>query len=145
MINVKRALLLLPLYVAAMITIDVVFKSAHVNAAKPVPVWMVAGFIGSTIIVVGVGIWYFTRRAAGKVSQKREHAYIAILVGVMVSGFVGDIVSGIAGLFMGGKSLWVMAPSYALAYVVLLWTITFTAKALSNRVDNVDDRSGSSH
>lgn len=26
--------------------------------------------------------------------------------------------------------MWVMVPSYALAYVVLLWTIAFTAKAL---------------
>lgn len=53
--------------------------------------------------------------------------------------------SGVAGLFMGGKSLWVMVPSYALAYVVLLWTIAFTAKALDGGAGNVDQRSGSAH
>ncbi|ETB22506.1 hypothetical protein O973_07025 [Mycobacterium avium subsp. avium 11-4751] len=58
---------------------------------------------------------------------------------------VGDTVSGVAGLFMGGKSLWVMVPSYALAYVVLLWTIAFTAKALDGGAGNVDQRSGSAH
>lgn len=144
MINLKRAVLLLPLYVAAMITVDIVFNSAHVSPTKPLPVWIVVGFIASAIIVVAVGIWYFTQRSAGKVTPKREHAYIAIMAGVVVSGFVGDTVSAIAGLFMGGKSLWVMAPSYALAYVVLLWTIAFTARALDNRSGNVDDRSGSS-
>lgn len=142
MINLKRAVLFLPLYVAAMITVDIVFKSAHVSPTKPLPVWIVVGFIASAIVVVAVGVWYFTQRSAGKVTPKREHAYIAIVVGVMVSGFVGDTVSGIAGIFMGGKSLWVMAPSYALAYVVLLWTIAFTAKTLDNRAGNIDDHSG---
>lgn len=144
MINLKRAVLLLPVYVAAMITVDIAFKSAHVSASKPLPLWIVGGFIATSIAVVAVGIWYFTQRSAGNVTQKREHTYIAIMVGVMVSGFIGDTVSGIAGLFMGGKSLWVMAPSYALAYVVLLWTIAFTAKVLDNRSGNIDDRSGSS-
>lgn len=144
MINLKRAVLLLPLYVAAMITVDIVFKSAHISPTKPLPVWIVVGFIACAIIVVAVGIWYFTQRSAGKVTPKREHAYIAIMAGVVVSGFVGDIVSAVAGLFMGGKSLWVMAPSYALAYVVLLWTIVFTARALDNHsTGDVDDRSRS--
>ncbi|ORA07661.1 hypothetical protein [Mycobacterium arosiense] len=143
MIDMKRAVFLLPVYIAAMIAVDIVFKSAHVNATKPLPVWTVAGFIGSAIIVVAVGIWYFTQRRAGKVTQKREHAYIAVMAGVMVSGFVGDALSDMAGLFMGGKSLWVMAPSYALAYIVLLWTTAFTAKVLDNRAGNIDDRSGS--
>lgn len=144
MINMKRAVLFLPLYVAAMITVDIVFKSAHISPSKPLPVWIVAGFIASAIIVAAVGIWYFTQRTAGNITQKREHTYLAIMVGVMVSGFVGDTVSGIAGLFMGGKSLWVMGPSYALAYVVLLWTIVFTAKVLDSRTGNIDDRTGSS-
>jgi hypothetical protein len=144
MINLKRAVLFLPLYIAAMITVDIVFKSAHVSPTKPLPVWIVAGFIASAIIVAAVGIWYFTQRSAGKITQKREHAYAAIMVGVMVSGFVGDTVSGIAGLFMGGKSLWVMAPSYAVAYVVLLWTTVLTAKVLDSRGGNVDERTGSS-
>jgi hypothetical protein len=140
MINTKRALLLLPVYVAAMIAVEMLFHSAHLNASKSVPGWMVAGFIVSALIVVAVGIWYFTQRAAGKVPQKREHAYIALLVGVMASGVVGDAVSGVAALFMGGKSVWVMAPSYALAYVVLLWATVLTMKALDSRTGGVDER-----
>lgn len=145
MINLKRAVLLFPVYIAAMIAVDVVFKSAHIAPSKPLPVWIVAGFIASAIVVVAVGIWYFTQRRSSKVTRKREHAYIAIMAGVAVSGFVGDTVSGVAGLFMGGKSLWVMVPSYALAYVVLLWTIAFTAKALDGGAGNVNERSGSAH
>lgn len=38
-----------------------------------------------------------------------------------------------------------MVPSYALAYVVLLWTIAFTVKALDGRAGNVDECSGSAH
>ncbi|ORB75830.1 hypothetical protein [Mycobacterium scrofulaceum] len=145
MINLKRAVLLLPVYIAAMITVDIVFKSAHITPSKPLPVWIVAGFIASAIVVVAFGIWYFTQRRSSKATQKREHAYIAIMAGVALSGFVGDTVSGVAGLFMGGKSLWVMVPSYALAYVVLLWSIAFTVKALDGRAGNVDERSGSAH
>jgi len=145
MINMKRAALLLPLYVAAMLTIDAVFHPFHRNVSKSVPAWIVVGFIASALVVVAVGIWYITRRAGGKIPQKREHAYIAILVGVVVSGFVGDTVSGIAAIFLGGRSLWVMAASYAVAYVVLLWVIAFTVKVLDGRTEDVDDRSGSPH
>jgi uncharacterized membrane protein YbhN (UPF0104 family) len=145
MINMKRAVLLVPLYVAAMLAVDAVFHPFHRNAGKSVPVWIVVGFIASALFVVAVGIWYITRRAGGKIPQKREHAYIAILVGVMVSGFVGDTVSGIAAIFLGGRSLWVMAASCAVAYVVLLWVIAFTVKVLDGRTGDVDERSGSPH
>ncbi len=145
MINLKRALLILPLYVAAMLAIDAVFHSAHLTSTKSVPVWMVAAFVASALAVAALGIWYFTRRAAGKVPQKREHAYIAILAGVVVSGWVGDALGGLAALFLGGKSVWVMAPSYVVAYVVLLWVIAWSLKVLDRRAGNVDDRSGSLH
>ncbi len=145
MINVKRAVLLLPLYVAAMLAIDAIFHSSHRNAGKSVPVWIVVGFIVSALAVVAVGIWYITRRAGGRIPQKREHAYIAILVGVVVSGYVGDALGGVAALLLGGKSVWIMAPSYAVAYVVLLWVIAFTVKVLDRRTGDVDDRSGSPH
>ncbi|ETA93651.1 hypothetical protein O984_08565, partial [Mycobacterium avium 05-4293] len=100
------------------------------------------GFIASAIAVVAVGIWYFTQRASGKISQKREHAYIALLVGVMASLFAGDVLGSIASLLLGGRSVWAMAPSYALSYVVLLWAIAWTSKALDSRAGNADDRSG---
>jgi len=145
MINTKRALLILPFFVAAMLAIDMVFDSAHLKASKSVPAWMVAGFIASALAGVAVGIWYVTRHASGKIRQKREHAYVAVLVGVMVSGFVGDALGGIAALFLGGKSVWVMVPSYALGYVVLLWTIAFTIKVLDgNDHDGAAQGSGNS-
>jgi hypothetical protein len=140
MINTKRAILILPFFVAAMLTIDLIFDSAHLKAAKAVPVWMIVGFVASALAVVVVGIWSVIRHAGGKIPQKREHAYIALLVGVMVSGFVGDALSGVTALLLGGKSVWTMAASYALAYVVLLWTMAFTMGALDRH-----DRSGSAH
>jgi hypothetical protein len=140
MINTKRAILILPFFVAAMLAIDLIFDSAHLNAGKAVPAWMIVGFIAAALAVVGVGIWSVTRHASGKIPQKREHAYIAIVVGVMVSGFVGDALSGIAALLLGGKSVWTMAASYAVAYVLLLWTIAFTMNVLDRH-----DHSGSAH
>lgn len=145
MINFKRAVVLLPVYVAAMITVDIVFKSAHVTPTGRLPVWIVGGFIASAILIVALGIWYFVRRDAGTITPKRENGYIAVIAGVGVAGFVGDSLSGVAGRFMGGKSLWVMAPSYAVAYVVLLWTIVLVTKSLGSRTDDVGDRTGSSH
>jgi hypothetical protein len=140
MINTKRAILILPFFIAAMLAIDLIFDSAHLKAGKAVPVWMIVGFVGSALAVVVVGIWLITRHASGKVPQKREHAYIAIVVGVMVSGFVGDALSGVAALLIGGKSVWTMAASYALAYVALLWTTAFTMKLLDRH-----GHSGSAH
>lgn len=140
-INIKRAVLILPLYVAALTAVDMVFHSTRVNPSKSVPVWIVVGFIASAIAVVAVGIWYFTQRASGKISQKREHAYIAPprrRNGVLA----GDVLGSIASLLLGGRSVWAMAPSYALSYVVLLWAIAWTSKALDSRAGNADDRSG---
>ncbi len=141
-INIKRAVLILPLYVVALTAVDMVFHSTRVNPSKSVLVWIVVGFIASAIAVVAAGIWYFTQRASGKISQKREHAYIALLVGVMASLFAGDVLGSIASLLLGGRSVWAMAPSYALSYVVLLWAIAWTSKALDSRAGNADDRSG---
>jgi hypothetical protein len=39
----------------------------------------------------------------------------------------------------------VMASSYSLAYVVLLWAIAFTVKVLDGRTGDVNDQNGSTH
>ncbi|PBJ47353.1 hypothetical protein BB734_22095, partial [Mycobacterium avium subsp. hominissuis] len=56
--------------------------------------------------------------------------------------FAGDVLGSMASLLLGGRSVWAMAPSYALSYVVLLWAIAWTSKALDSRAGNADDRSG---
>ena len=66
MINVKRAVLLLPLYVAAMLAIDAIFHSSYLNASKSVPAWEVVGFVASAFAVVAITIWYVTRRASAR-------------------------------------------------------------------------------
>ena len=48
---------------------------------------------------------------------------------------MGDALGGLAGLLLGGKSVWIMAPSYVVAYVVLLWVIAFTVKVLDGRAE----------
>jgi len=140
MINTKRAMLILPFFVAAMLAVDLIFDSAHFKAGKAVPFWLIVGFVASALAVVVVGIWVVTRHAGGKIPQKSEHAYIAIVAGLLVSGFVGDALSGVAALLLGGKSVWTMTASYALGYVALLWTIAFTMKLLGRH-----DHSGSAH
>lgn len=98
MINAKRILLYLPLYLVWAVTIDVLFDSASPPGSKSVPAWMTIGFVVSAVVVAGVVLWYLSRHAAGKVPQQRQHVYTALLVAIIVSGFVDDALKGAAWL-----------------------------------------------
>ena len=133
MIDVKRALLLLPFYIAGMLAIDALFNSGGSSANATIPPWMAIGFIASAVAVVAIAIWYVAQRSGSKFPQNRNHAYIGILVGVFVSGFVGDAVSGLTALLAGGGSFWVALPGYAASYAAFLVVFTSAAKALDRR------------
>lgn len=87
---------------------------------------------------------HLVRHPAGprKISRKPEHAYIAIVVGVVVSGWVGDMLASAAALLFGGYSVRALLPSYILSYAVLLWLIALTLKALDGQSGEVDDGPG---
>lgn len=136
MINTKRALLLLPLYLVAVIAVDVVFDSASPASSTSVPTWMVVGFIVSALAVAAIVLGYLVRRAGGKVPQQRHNAYMALLVAILVSGFVSDALKGLASLLLGGHPWWVLVPIYTIGYAVL-WAVLEYA---SNRFDRARPR-----
>lgn len=141
MINAKRILLYLPLYLVWAVTIDVLFDRASPPSSKSVPAWMTVGFIVSAVVVAGVVLWYLSRRASGKVPQQRQHVYTALLVAIIVSGFVDDALKGVAWLLLGDHPWWVLVPIYTLGYAACWAVLVLMVNWLEHRAD---DRSGSS-
>lgn len=140
MINAKRMLLFLPLYVVWAVTVDVWFDSASPPSSKSVPAWMTVGFLVSAVVVAGVVLAYLSRRATGNVPQQRHHVYVALFVAIIVSGFVADALKGVAWLLLGGHPWWVLVPIYTLGYAACLAVLVLMVNWLERRTD---DRSGS--
>lgn len=136
MINTKRALLFLPLYLAWVIAVDLLFDSASTASSTSVPMWMVVGFIVSAFAVAGVILWYLIKRASGQISIQREHTYTALLVAIVVSGFVSDALKGLATLLLGGHPWWVLIPAYTIGYAVCWVVLDYTATALRRRAQS---------
>lgn len=102
---------------------------------------MTVGFIVSAVVVAGLVLWYLSRRAAGKVPQQRQHVYTALLVAIVVSGFVDDALKGVAWLLLGGHPWWVLVPIYTLGYAACWAVLVLMVNWLEHRAD---DRSRSS-
>lgn len=66
--------------------------------------WMFVGFAVSVLAVAGVVFWYLIRRASGKVPEQRHHTYMALLVGIVVSGSMDDAMNAVAAVLLGGTS-----------------------------------------
>lgn len=141
MINAKRILLYLALYLVWAVTIDVLFDRASPPSSKSVPAWMTVGFIVSAVVAAGVVLWYLSRRAVGKVPQQRQHVYTAFLVAIIVSGFVDDALKGVAWLLLGRHPWWVLVPIYTVGYAACWAVLVLMVNWLEHRAD---DRSGSS-
>lgn len=140
-INTKRALLLLAPYLAWVIAVDLLFDSASPpDSNTSVPLWMVVGFVVSALAVAGVVLWYLIRRASGKVPEQRHHTYMAILVAVILSGFVDDALKGTTWLLLGGHPWWVLVPIYTVGYAVGWALLVYTANVLGRRDRSVDPR-----
>ncbi|ODR15023.1 hypothetical protein [Mycobacterium shimoidei] len=133
MINTKRALLLLPIYLVGMIAVDVLFDAASPASSTTVPMWMVVGFIICALAVAVIVLWYLVRRTSGKVPEQRHGAYMALLAAILVSGFVSDALKGVASLLLGGHPWWVLVPIYILGYAVMLAVLVYATNVLSRR------------
>jgi ABC-type uncharacterized transport system YnjBCD permease subunit len=136
MVNAKRILLYLPLYVVWAVTVDVLFDSATPPGSKSVPAWMTVGFIASAVIVAGVVLWYLSRRAAGKVPTQRHHVYIALFVAIIVSGLVEDAGKGAAWLIIGSHPWWALVPICTIGYAALWVAFVLMANWLERRADD---------
>lgn len=140
MINAKRILLYLPLYLAWAVAIDVLFNSAGPPGSKSVPTWMTVGFILSIVAVSGVVLRYLSRCAAGKMPQQRQHVYTALLAAIVVSGLVDGALKGAVWLLLGGHPWWVLVPIFTLGYAACWAVLVFMVNWLERRTG---ERSGS--
>lgn len=135
MINAKRILLLLPLYLVWTITIDVLFDSASPPGSKSVPTWMIVGFVLCAVAVAVIVFWYLLRRASGKVPEQRQHTYTALLVAIIVSGFITDALKGLARLLLGSHPWWMLVPIYTIGYAACWAVLVFMVNWLEDRAD----------
>lgn len=65
-INMRRAVHLLPVYVVLMAGVDSIFNSARFKTNNDLPWWLVIGFTLATLAVFLIVAWFLAQRLAGK-------------------------------------------------------------------------------
>lgn len=65
-IDMRKAVLLLPVYVAWMVGTDLLFNSSGLNTSNDVPLWLVTGFTIMAVLVVLIVAWYLVQRSRGE-------------------------------------------------------------------------------
>lgn len=139
MINMKRAVAFLPLYLAWAVGLDYLFDSASHDSNRFVPTWIVVGFVASALFVAVVSMRYLVRWARGAIPAQRHHLYVAILIAIVLSGLATDVLKGIAALLVGGHPWWVLLPIYTLGYVTCWAVLVFVTKAMAGRTSSKQD------
>jgi hypothetical protein len=119
-INMRRAALLLPVYVALMTVVDLIRNSASFTVKNNLPWWLIIGFTIVALAVFVIVAWFLTQKAQGRVPVQRERVYIGFFVALVISGFVDDVLKGVASLLFHTRSIWISIPLYIISYVVLL-------------------------
>ena len=119
-ISMRRAVLLLPVYVVLMAIADSVFNSAGFNSKNDLPWWLIAGFTLAAIAVFFFVAWFLVQKGRGNIPVQRERAATGFIIALIISGFVDDGLRGLASLLFHSKSIWISIPVYILSYVVLL-------------------------
>ncbi|WP_155766836.1 hypothetical protein [Mycobacterium intracellulare] len=120
MIDMRKAMLLLPVYVAWMVGTDLLFNASGLNASNDLPLWLVIDFTIMAILVVLIVAWYLTQRSRGKVSPKRERAYMGFLIALIIWGFINDGLEAVVKMIFHSMSIWILIPFYILSYAILL-------------------------
>jgi hypothetical protein len=143
-INMRRAVLLLPVYVVLMAAADSIFNSADFNSTNDLPWWLIAGFTVAAITVFLVVAWFLTLKARGNVPVQRERAATGFLIALIISGFVDDGLRGLASLMFHSKSIWVSIPIYVISYVVLLTLVVLMVNRFAAKpsAGNAESASG---
>jgi H+/Cl- antiporter ClcA len=119
-INMRRAVLLLPVYVVLMAATDSIFNSAGFSTRSDLPWWLIAGFTFAAVAVFLIVAWFLVQKSRGDVPVQRERAATGFLVALIVSGFVDDGLRGLASVVFHSKSIWLSIPIYVISYVILL-------------------------
>lgn len=120
MIDMRKAVLLLPVYVALMVGTDLLFDSSGLNTSNDLPLWLVIGFTLMAVLVVLIVAWYLMQRSHGKVPPKRERVYIGFLIALIIWGFINDGLKALTTLIFHSMSIWILIPFYILSYAILL-------------------------
>lgn len=123
MIDMRKAVLLLPVYVALMVGTDWLFDSSGLDTRNDLPLWLVIGFTIMAVLVVLIVAWYLVQRTRGKVAPKRERVYMAFLIALVISGFIDDGLKALTKLIFHSMSIWILIPFYILSYAILLAVI----------------------
>ncbi len=119
-INMRRAVLLLPVYVVLMMAADSIFNAAAFSSKNDLPWWLIVGFAAAAIAVFFFVAWFLVQKGRGDVPVQRERAATGFIIAIIISGFVDDGLRGLASLLFHSKSIWISIPVYILSYVVLL-------------------------
>lgn len=122
MLNPRRLLILLPVYLAVAMGLDYLFDSSTRASTKALPAWVVVGFVVSTLLVAAAVTWYLMRRGCGIVSDQRHRTYMALLAAIVVSGLFTDVLKGVLSAALGGHPWWAMLPIYILGYLTC-WAV----------------------
>jgi hypothetical protein len=130
-INMRRAVLLLPVYVVLMAAADSIFNSAGLKTKNDLPLWLIIGFTVVALAVFLIVTWFLAQKSRGKVPVQRERAATGFIIALVVSGFVDDGLRGLASLVFHSRSIWISIPVYVLSYVVLLALIVLIVNGLA--------------
>jgi H+/Cl- antiporter ClcA len=146
-INMRRAVLLLPVYVVLMAAADSVFNSAGFSTTADLPWWLVGGFIVAAIAVFLIVAWFLVQKSRGNVPVQRERVATGFVIALIVSGFVDDALRGLMSLLFHSKSIWLSIPVYILSYVVLLTLVALIVNrfAMNPSTDPGQPASGQRH
>jgi quinol-cytochrome oxidoreductase complex cytochrome b subunit len=120
MINMRRAVLLLPVYVVLMALVDSIFNSADFDTKNDLSWWLVVGFTVAALSVFLIVAWLLVQKARGNVPVQRERVYTSLFIALIISGFVDDGLRGLASLLFHSRTIWVSIPLSILSYVALL-------------------------
>lgn len=122
-IDMRKAILLLPVYVALMVGTDLLFSSGGLHTRNDLPLWLIIGFTVMAVLVFLLVAWYLVQRSRGKVPPKRERVYMAFLIALVISGLIDDGLKALTKLIFHSMSIWILIPFYILSYAVLLSVI----------------------
>lgn len=133
MINMRRAVLLLPVYVVLMALVDSIFNSAGFSVRNDLPWWLIIGFTFAALSVFLIVAWFLLQKFRGNVPVQRERAYTGLLIALIVSGFVDDGLRGLASLLFHSRTIWVSIPLYILSYVALLTVLVLILSLVAGK------------
>lgn len=140
-LNIRRAVLLLPVYVVLMAAADSVFNSAAFSTKADLPWWLIAGFTAAAMAVFLIVTWFLMRKGRGNVPVQRERAATGFVIALIVSGFVDDALRGLTSLVFHSKSIWLSIPVYILSYVVLLALVVLIVNKFAAKPDRAQPSS----